>query len=194
MLSDALVRNRFSDFYQNTYFRKTCEDKAFKDIVGEEYEKYRKDLWSLAGFKAESGKVADYNVDLIVYDSAGNVKVIEEDKGHYVDLCFLKRFFSNAAEIINHFIAESKEVPYIVLSSPTTYRLYEENKEKIISLYRYDIQQVLRDKVKYLSICEHDRVRKTNYYQNKNSCFVLSESKIQNNINFMNNIGEQNEK
>lgn len=182
-------KGEFSQYYDRTYDRKSNTEVAFKDIVGQEYEQFRKNTWNMVGLSAVKEKIADYEPDLVVKNNKGQILVIEEDKGHYVDLCFLKRFYSNAAEITQYFLDNSMEVPYIILSCPTEYSLFEAKKDKIINLYRQDIAQVLRTKVKYLSFCSHDRIRPKAYYASEiNDCFKLDDDKIRLNIDFMNNI------
>tara|TARA_R100000664_G_scaffold20074_1_gene29297 strand:- start:734 stop:1306 length:573 start_codon:yes stop_codon:yes gene_type:complete len=188
VLKEKEVQKAFEQFYQTTYKRKNTEQKAFKDIVGEEYEKYRKQLWTSTGLTAEKGKIANYNADLIVRTPTRKIVALEEAKGHYVDSCFLKRFFSNAAEVADYFIENSQEVPFLILSSPTTFRLFEQHREKITKLYRSDIQVVLREKIKYLTLCEHDRVGASRYYKTNTNCFTLSERKFNNVANFMNTL------
>lgn len=188
------VTDGLDGFYQTVLQRKNTTTKAFKDIVGEEYENYRKQLWNMAGFKVGKQKIANYNPDMIIYDKDGKIVAFEEDKGHYVDICFLKRFLSNAAEIIDHYLSNSKECPFLILSSPTTFRQYDNHYENIVRLYRGDIQEVMREKVKYLTICEHDRVSPKLYYKGKRNCFIPSKSKIDNVVGFMNHLGRRNEK
>jgi len=188
VLNDKKVQKAFEQFYHTTYKRKNTEQKAFKDIVGKQYEKYRKQMWNSAGLIAEKGKIANYNADLIVRNRTGKILALEECKGHYVDACFLKRFLSNAAEVADYYIENSQEVPLLILSSPTTFRLFDRHREGITKLYRSDIQIALTEKIKYLTLCEHDRIVASRYYKTNTNCFILSEQKLINVANFMNTL------
>lgn len=188
MLKSDEMQKAFEHFYQTTYKRKNTEQKAFKDIVGQEYERHRKTMWLLTGLTAKKGKISDYEIDQIVRNDAGEIIALEESKGHYVDSCFLKRFFLNAAEVTDNFIQNSQEIPFFIISSPTNYRLFDKYHKKIIKLFRSDIQIILREKIKYLSLCEHGRVQNKKYYKTDTNCFTLSERKLNNVVNFMNTL------
>ena len=176
------MKNRFDSYYQNTHRRwRIDKEKAGKDIVGEEYEKMRKDIYVGLGFSAERGKVAGFNADIVVKNQKNEIVLIEEDKGHYVDSCFLKRFLVNAAEIIEHYISEgisADEIPLIVLSSATKLNKYKKHYDKTKKLFRKDIRDVMDTKIKYWPYCDHDRVKKDKYFVNNINCFEVSDALI----------------
>jgi hypothetical protein len=187
MLNRNDFKNRFNQYYVKTYNRKINGNVAFKDIVGQEYEVFRKDLWTDFHLTVSRNQnICDYNADLIIKNSNNDIVAIEECKGHYVDICFLERFYSNAAKVINQCILSNLNVPYIILSCPTNSKAYENKKENLISLYREDIAVHLREKIKFVSLCTHDRVSKKKYFaSNINDCFILDNNKIDDNIELM---------
>jgi len=178
------AKQLFNSYYDTVYNRaRVKKDKAFKDIVGEEYEKMRKSLYESNGLIAGPGQIAGYNADLIVKDpNTQRIVAIEEDKGHYVDSCFLKRFLVNAAEIINHYIEQGydeTEIPLIFLSSPTTLATYKDSFAKTKKLFKNEISEMMDKKIRYLSYCSHDRIPAKRYFKSKdNSCFAMSDSLI----------------
>lgn len=176
----AKVKKLFESFYSSTYHRaRILKDKNFKDVVGEEYEAMRRDFYISFGFKAEKEIIGHYEADLVVRDSKTNeVLAIEEDKGHYVDSCFMKRFLSDAAEIINSNLQEGVATPTIVLSSPTNMGNYKEAYECSSRLFRPEIKKVMDEKIVYLPYCTHGRVSRAKYYKNKSNCFALSDELI----------------
>jgi hypothetical protein len=176
------AKNLFDSYYKATYQRwRINEEKAGKDIVGEEYENMRKKIYSAHGFRANKEKVAGFNADIVVKDKNNKIVLIEEDKGHYVDSCFLKRFLVNAAEIIDSYInagVSVNDIPLIVLSSPTTLNSYEKHYMKTKKLFRKELRDIMDTKIKYWSYCDHDRVKKDKYFTDGNSCFKLSDALI----------------
>ena len=177
------TKQLFDTFYDSTYRRwRLNKEKAGKDIVGEEYEKMRESFYNIFGLTAKKGRIAGYNADLIVKDKNGKIVIIEEDKGHYVDSCFLKRFLCNAAEIIDAYMESGEEVPYIVLSSPTTLGSYNKAYAKVSKLFRHEIKKMMDLKIVYLPYCNHDRVKNDSYYTSTDNCFKISDTLITNQL------------
>jgi len=174
----------------NTRWR-VNKEKAGKDIVGEEYESFRKAFWKQFNFSAKPETIASYDADLVIRDSNDNIRAIEECKGHYVDSCFLDRFVMNAARVLKHYLdqgVEDKDIPYIVLSCPTTYSLYNSKLTANKDLFDNNIRRLLNTKVKYLTLCSHDRVSAKKYFKNNDSGFSIDSKLILEQENFANNI------
>ncbi len=114
------MKRLLTNYYSRTYRRwRVDKEKAGKDIVGEEYELMRKKFWTQQGFKAKKEKIGGYAADLVVRTKAGKVVVIEEDKAHYVDSCFLDRFVMNAGRVLQHYIdlkTHHEDIPFVSLS------------------------------------------------------------------------------
>ena len=192
------MKQLLTEYYNKTYKRwRIDEEKAGKDIVGEEYEATRRKYWSQFGFSAKSEKIAGYDADLVVRDKNNNIVVIEEDKAHYVDSCFLDRFMMNAARVLNHYInlgTKDKDIPPIVLSSMTTYNLFDEKYKANKSLFSDRIQKLMDEKINYLPMCDHDRVRAGKYFKSTDVSFTFSDKLIQKQSNFVDSLGVQSEK
>ena len=162
------MQTLINNFYSSVYSRwRINEEKAGKDIVGEEYEIMREAFWKQNGFVPSKGTIAGYDADQVIRDPSGKIVVIEEDKAHYVDSCFLDRFAMNAARVIQHYIDSDMEdeMPYIVLSSMTKYNLFEDKFAKNKNLFSDKIQSIMTEKVKYFPICKHDRVSAKKYFK-----------------------------
>ena len=192
------MKTLLTDYYSRAYKRwRIDEEKAGKDIVGEEYELTRSVYWSKLGLSAKSETIAGYDADLIVRDQNNKIIAIEEDKAHYVDSCFLDRFMMNAARVFKHFIdqgTKNEDIPPFILSCMTTYNLFEEKYESNKSLFSSKIQKLMDEKVKYLPMCEHDRVRAGKYFKSTNISFDFSDKLIQEQSDFIDSLGVQNEK
>jgi len=179
------IKKLFDSYYSITYKRwRINNEKAGKDIVGEEFEKHRVDVWKHYGLTAKPGTIANYNADLII--KRGNkIVAVEECKGHYTDACFFKRFISNAAEVINDYIEKNQDPPYIILSCPTRFRTYKTKFDNVVDLYRKDISDELKKKIVYLPYCEHDRINKKGYFKTVNNCFHLSDKLLTEQVKFI---------
>jgi hypothetical protein len=187
------IKTLLSDYYSRAYKRwRVEEEKAGKDIVGEEYEKIRARLYKAQGFTAKSEKIAGYNADLVIRDSKGRILIIEEDKAHYVDSCFLDRFIMNAARVLQHYIdleVEEEDIPYVVLSCMTKYRLYDSKLQDNTRFLNTELMEMIYKKVKYFPMCEHDRVDSNKYFKSPDVSFDFSDKLIQEQIDFVDALG-----
>tara|TARA_R110002020_G_scaffold341473_1_gene556008 strand:+ start:233 stop:823 length:591 start_codon:yes stop_codon:yes gene_type:complete len=158
-----------SDEYLDSYDM-FCDDtittveettKALKDVIGAEYEAHRKRIYEKLGFRVEDEihdeRLAAFNADWYLYDKGGNLAIIEECKGHYVDSCFAERAVFGFAKTAQRFLDLGLECPYFILSSTTKYRLFDEKFEESLGVLRPDIADALRGKVKYFSVVQNDR-------------------------------------
>jgi len=177
-----------SKYYKPAYKAwRIDSEKAGKDIIGENYEMFRKELYEKLGFEvdAKTKKVfgTNYNPDLIIKNN-NEIVIIEEAKGHYVDSCFLTRAISDAAKIMNKCIKDDINLPYFILSCSTKMRGFEERFVEEIEVLRKDIREALLVKFIYLPLCEHGRIQSKNYFTTDNNCFELNNELIkkQNNI------------
>ena len=99
--------NKAIEFYKQSLKKADNEvktlnkNKALKDCVGKAYENHRKRVWEYFGFKVSKDKYdAHFDVDWsITYN--GVLIALEEDKGHYVDSCFLERALTGFCKTVN---------------------------------------------------------------------------------------------
>jgi hypothetical protein len=161
VLTDKDYCDSFDQFCDDTITTVNQTDKALKDVVGVEYEAHRKRIYEKAGFRVENeihdDRLAAFNADWYVYDSAGKLVIIEECKGHYVDSCFAERAVFGFAKTAQRFLDLGLDCPYFVLSSTTKYRLFNDKFEESLVVLRADIATTLRAKVKYFSVVANDR-------------------------------------
>ena len=176
------------EFYKTTYKNwRILEERAGKDIVGAKYEKYREKFYSKLGFEIGCGKKVfgtNYDCDTAV-ELNGDVVILEEDKAHYVDNCFLTRALSNAAEIMNSCINNDYKPPWFILSCATKMNNYQDIFEKRVCLFREDIQNLIREKFVYFPMCKHGRVHKSKYFQTNQNCFEFDDNLIKDQLNFL---------
>lgn len=175
----------FKQFQIDTYNRCETSTKAKKDIVGEEYENFRSKIYESYGLKILSKKEVEgiYKPDLTIC-SGDKIVAFEEAKGHYLDKCFMTRAVVNFAQIIEKFLEQNKEVPFLIISCPTKYNLYEDNFAQILKIFRSDIKDILSEKVVYLHSCNHDRV-KDKLYLKSESYFEQSDDLFEKEIKFI---------
>tara|TARA_R100001594_G_scaffold134426_1_gene175580 strand:- start:690 stop:1316 length:627 start_codon:yes stop_codon:yes gene_type:complete len=186
-----------STAYEGIVSRCMQGSKAKKDIVGEEYEAFRKGIIESIGLSVGDRRDIShlcnnsFNPDQVIVSSTGKLLALEEDKAHYVDKCFLSRAIINCARVVQKCLDSGNEVPYFVLSCPTTYGKFEEEFSEGVRLFREDIALEMKDKFKYFSFCDHDRVRKSNYLKEGIQPFQYNEKKIEREINFWNSLQSQ---
>lgn len=177
-------------FYEPTYDKwRVKQEKAGKDIVGEEYESFRKKYYAKKGLNPIKGKrvFGDLNPDIVVY-KGDEVVLIEECKGHYIDKCFLERAIGDAVSIFEWCVENNNPVPYYVLSCATNLSSFQTIFDSRLKIYRKDLSNLLREKFKFLPLCEHGRVGEKSYFKSKESCFSINEKLIENQELFIDSI------
>ena len=189
MDSNLFTKHFEKDFYQPVYNRwRIEEEKAGKDIVGEQYEFFRSHIYKQHGFDVvEDPKrktIGGYNADIAI-ERDGKIIIVEEAKGHYVDACFLQRAISSCARVIADCLANGRMPPHFVLSSPTKMNNFQQVFDSQVALYREDIRDYLKSKFSYLPLCDHGRISKQRYYSDSQNCFALDETLIQEQLSFL---------
>jgi hypothetical protein len=170
-----------TEFYDKSYKRwRIDEEKAGKDIIGDQYEKFRAMYYKSYGFSTGNGRKifgSSYNCDTVV-KRGNDVVILEEDKANYVDSCFLGRAIQNATQVFNSCLKQGIPIPYFVISSSTKYNKYEVIYKDKIETIREDLVDILNNKFIYLPLCEHDR-RINGYFETPDNCFTLSDTLIE---------------
>ena len=189
MNTDIYKYNFDNFYYKKTYDRyiNKSDNKAFKDIVGEEYETFRKLFYTSLGFKLANSKRVfgtNYNAD-IALEKDGVVKIIEESKGHYVDSCFLGRAIKDFAKIIKKCLDNKIEAPFFILSCPTRMNNFSDVFNEEIELFRDEIKEVLKSKFIYQPSCKHGRLPKEKYFTSEIHSFKLDDKMIEDQIFFI---------
>lgn len=184
-----------SHYYQPAYLRwRINNEKAGKDIVGEQYEIMRKQFYEKCGLTTiedrKSKRIAGYDADTMIETKSGII--LEEDKAHYVDSCFLQRAISSHAKVIFHYLNEGKKPPLFILSCPTKMNNFEQVFNSSIRLYRDDIKHYLETSFHYLPLCQHGRVSKNKYFSSSQCSFDLDDKLIGNQLNMIENIISSN--
>lgn len=164
-------------------------DKALKDRVGLEYELHRKRLYEQLGLKVDKRKIENcFDADWIIENDIGQIVAIEEDKGHYVDSCFAERAIIGFAKIASHYLKQNSECPYLILSSSTRYSKFEHKLNETLDILRSDVSEVLKNKIRYFPVAEHDRLPKAKWVPNTDKPIIFNHqvcNNIANEINFI---------
>jgi hypothetical protein len=183
--------NSFNNYYQSVYQRwRILKEKAGKDIVGEEYEKLRKSFYQSFGLtvnKTHDVYGSGINPDNVIVKN-GEIIIIEEDKGSYVDGTFLKRALVDAATIFNTCIEKNINCPYFILSSTTKMNNYEEIYDKVVILFNEKLRNELKDKFIYLPLCLNGRVSQKKYFKTEKNHFELSKELLEKQTKTINEI------
>jgi hypothetical protein len=205
-------KNTFQKEYIEKISKFVANNKAKKDGIGEAYENFRstipntinKDLVIIPKkyhkkYLKEINLNSSFKPDQIITDKNGRILAIEEDKGHYVDKCFLERSLFGALKTIRRMRKSGfteEQIPYFLLCSPTKYSKYDEEFKEILDIAHdmsgadSELEAIFLQKFVYFPMSMHDRVKKEEYdkiYDGSNP-FVLSDELIQNEIDWFSNL------
>ena len=148
----------------NDNINKRKRDISLKDVVGLEFEQHRKRLYEYFGYTVDKKKnYAQFNVDWSIYYN-GNLVGIEEDKGHYVDSCFLDRSLTSYAKTINIYLKNGIKCPKFILHSFTKYKLYTDKCENFYKILRDDIKEQMLNNMVYTTVTLTDRIKRNQWY------------------------------
>jgi hypothetical protein len=144
----------------NDNINKRKRDISLKDVVGFEFEYF--------GYIVDKKKnYAEFNVDWSIYYN-GNLVGIEEDKGHYVDSCFLDRSLTSYAKTINIYLKNGIKCPKFILHSFTKYKLYTNKCENFYNILQDDIKEQMLNNMIYTTVTLTDRISRNKWYNINN--------------------------
>ena len=187
-----LIYNEFVDIFEEkfvapTYQEWRVEGKSGKDTVGKNFELFNRFLYELYDIPLLDNKNkilgTKYNPDIAIGKDNDNVIIVEEDKGHYLDLCFLDRGAMNAAKVFRKCVEENKSAPFFVISCVTSYSLYDEVIKEDVNLFNDHISILMQEHLLYFPLCAHDRVNE-NYFTENKSPFKLDQKLVEERLNF----------
>jgi len=152
----------------NDNINKRKQEISLKDVVGFEFEQHRKRLYEYFGYIVDKKKnYAEFNVDWSIYYN-GNLVGIEEDKGHYVDSCFLDRSLTSYAKTINIYLKNGIKCPKFILHSFTKYKLYTNKCENFYNILQDDIKEQMLNNMIYTTVTLTDRISRNKWYNINN--------------------------
>ena len=138
--------------------------KALKDIVGDVYQNHRKRLWKHFGFDVSKDKHgAMFDVDWSI-TWKGQLIAFEEDKGHYMDSCFMERAISGFCKTINAYQKINKPIPLLILHSFTRYNKFVEKLQEDLETRKPEIADVINNKLVYTTLVNRDRMKKEHWF------------------------------
>lgn len=138
--------------------------KALKDVVGKAFENHRMRVWNHFGFNVSKEKHdAMFDVDWsITYK--GNLIALEEDKGHYVDSCFLERAITGFCKTINMYQKKKKPIPLLILHSFTRYKNFSDKLNEDMDTRTTEIKDEIQKKLVYTTLVDSDRLHKNKWF------------------------------
>lgn len=179
---------------------KSCDDineykhtTALKDVVGKCFEDHRRNLWESYGFKVDKNKNnALFDIDWCIYDKDGKIIAYEEDKGHYVDSCFLERALTGMAKTVNNCLEKNIEVPLLILHSYTKYSKYDEKLNDFCNILKPELSEELKNKLYYTTLSNRDRLKTSLWFSNNENRKAYIENinldLVKNDIDFIINL------
>ena len=149
--------------------------KALKDVIGAAFEEHRRRLWEYFGFTVDKQRhQASWNVDWSIYKN-GKLIAFEEDKGHYVDSCFLEKALTGAARTINTCLENKESVPCIILHSFTTYSKFSQKLVEFCGILKPELVNTLKEKLIYTTLYTGDRLSTKKWFQSIADAYVYYE-------------------
>lgn len=149
--------------------------KALKDIVGKAYETHRKRVWNHFGFDVSKERYgAMFDVDWsITYQ--GILIAFEEDKGHYMDSCFMERALTGFSKTVNTYQKKGKPVPVLILHSFTRYNKFSDKLEEDMDTRKAEIRDEIKKKIVYTTLVECDRLPKNRWFSKElYNCYSIN--------------------
>lgn len=138
--------------------------KALKDTIGLAFERHRERIWNYFGFNVSKCKNgAKFDIDWCI-KYKNQLIAYEEDKGHYLDSCFLERTLSGFCKTINAYKQKNKNPPLLIIHSFTKYKKYCEKLEEDIDTRKPEISDELKKKLVYITLTECDRLPKKKWF------------------------------
>ena len=143
-----------------------------KDVVGASFENHRKRIWNFFGFEVSKDKQdLMYGVDWVI-TYKDNIVAFEEDKGHYLDSCFMERALSGFSKTINICKKKNKQVPILIIHSFTKYRKFNDKLEEEVDTRKEEIKNEIMNKLFYTTLTHDDRLPKNKWFsKNKFNCY-----------------------
>jgi len=145
--------------------------KALKDIVGKAFETHRKRLWEYFGFTVSKDRHgALFDVDWSILHN-GKLVAMEEDKGHYLDSCFMERALNGFAKTVNSYQKSGDIVPLLIIHSFTKYSKFQDKMIEDIDTRKESIAEELSKKVVYTTLTNCDRLSKKKWFSDSENCY-----------------------
>lgn len=161
------------------------EAKALKDVIGFAYENHRRRLYKFFGLRITKKDIyTTWNPDITAHSDT--IYIIEEDKAHYIDSCFMGRAILNIAMTISNYLEQGKESPYFVLHSFTRYNGFEKKFLEMSRIINPIIVKIMETNFSYTYICTQDRLPKKKWFQVQKYAYLqnMSLTKIKQDIQF----------
>lgn len=150
--------------------------KALKDIVGKVFETHRERVWNHFGFDVSKDKHdALFDVDWSI-TRQGELIALEEDKGHYMDSCFMERAITGFCKTINAYQKINKPIPVLILHSFTKYNKFVEKLEEDLETRKSEIADEMNNKLRYTTLVERDRITKKWFSKEVYDCYSVNAS------------------
>ena len=145
--------------------------KALKDIIGKTFENHRKRVWEYFGFTVSKDKhnaLFDFDWSISYSDQ---LIAMEEDKGHYLDSCFLERALTGFAKTVNYYQNNGIIVPILIIHSFAKYNKFHTKKMEDLDTRKPQITDELTTKLVYTTLTTRDRLPKNKWFSHCDNCY-----------------------
>mgnify|MGYP001475664841 CR=1 FL=1 len=107
----------------------------------------------------------------------GVLIAFEEDKGHYLDSCFMERALTGFSKTVNTYIKNGKPIPLLIIHSFTRYKKFNEKLEEDMDTRKTEIRDEIQKKLVYTTLVEFDRLSKQKWFSKElYNCYSLNAS------------------
>lgn len=143
--------------------------KALKDTVGLAFENHRKRIWTYFGFSVTKSKLSSLDWD-IYYN--GKLVALEEDKGHYLDACFLERALSGLAKTVLRFQKKQEDIPIFVIHSFAKNNRFDEKVLEDLETRKDCISNEIKKKLVYTTLTDRNRLPRDKWFPKVDNCYT----------------------
>ena len=96
---------------------------------------------------------------------------MEEDKGHYLDSCFLERALTGFAKTVNSYQKSGTVVPTLIIHSFAKYSKFDDKKMEDLDTRKPAIADELLKKIVYTTMTKRDRLPKHKWFSDNDNCY-----------------------
>ena len=106
------------------------------------------------------------------YEDNNVLIALEEDKGHYLDSCFMERAITGFCKTINKFLNNNIKIPVLIIHSFTRYKKFSEKLEEDLDTRKETIKNEINKNLKYYTLTDRDRIPSQKWFGKCENCYT----------------------